>query len=328
MKYYEPLRHIVSAEEDGWLLKAVLKSRLGLSRRLVTRLKQDEEGITVNGERRFTNVRVHAGDVVEVRMPEEQSADILPEPVPFEIIYEDEHLLIVNKAPGMIVHPTHGHYTGTLANGVVHYWLAQGRQYRFRPVHRLDQDTSGVLAIAKNPYVHQQISEQMKARRTRKVYLAFVWGAPSSPCGTVDAPIGRCPDQPRIRMVSEEGYPAVTHYEVLETYRRASKVRLRLETGRTHQIRVHMQYLGHPLIGDSLYGNPAADSIGAAEAAKDRMPISRQALHAAILGFTHPADGKWREFAAPLPEDMRKLEAYLGMPGPAESGGSNAAEST
>ncbi|GIP34360.1 RluA family pseudouridine synthase [Paenibacillus sp. J2TS4] len=305
MSYYEPLTYIVSPEEEGIQLKTILKSRMQLSRRLLSRLKRTEKGITVNGERQYINVPVRAGDLIEIHMEQEQSDDILPEPIPLDIIYEDAYLLIVNKPAGMIVHPTHGHYVHTLANGVVHHWLERGEKVRFRPVHRLDQDTSGVLAIAKNPFVHQHISEQMKAQEVLKEYRALVHGEIQADEGTIDAPIDRDPEQPHYRIVTRQGYPAVTHYRVVERLNGATLASVRLETGRTHQIRVHMLYIGHPLIGDKIYppeGGPPLPE-GAA--------IDRQALHAHRLGFVHPGTKRAVEFQAELPPDMNRLRQAL-----------------
>lgn len=296
--YYEPLTYRVPAEEEGMLLRTILHNRLGLSRKLVSRLKQTEQGITVNGERRYTTVKVRGGDLIEVRMEEEESEDILPQDLPLEILYEDEHLLVVNKEAGMIVHPTHGHYVNTVANAVVHYWRERGETHRFRPVHRLDQETSGVLAIAKNPYAHQQISEQMSAHTVTKVYGAIVHGVMAADRGTVDGPIDRDPEQPHVRIVTPAGYHAVTHYETLARFPRHSYVRLRLETGRTHQIRVHMKHIGHPLVGDKMYGPPEGEMPP---------PFPRQALHALKLGFIHPATRQPLEIEAPLPDDMQEL---------------------
>lgn len=259
MNYYSPLTYVVPPDEEGFYLKTILQNRMGLSRKLLSRLKLTEQGITVNGKREYISIKVKSGDVIEIRMQEEESEDILPQDLPLEILYEDEHLLIVNKESGMIVHPTHGHYLNTVANAAVHHWKERGENVRFRPVHRLDQETSGVLAIAKNPYVHQQISEQMIAHSITKEYLAIVHGTVAQDRGTIDAPIDRDPEQPHVRIVTPSGYRAVTHYEVVRRYDGITLVRLMLETGRTHQIRVHMKHLGHPLLGDKMYG-PEADS--------------------------------------------------------------------
>ncbi|WP_127584150.1 RluA family pseudouridine synthase [Paenibacillus koleovorans] len=338
MSYYEPLTYTVTAADEGMLLKTLLQNRLGVSRKLLSRVKQTEQGLTVNGERVYTTVRVKAGDLVEVRMEEEESDDILPEAMSLDILFEDEHLLVVNKPAGQIVHPTHGHYTGTLANGVVHYWQQQGTRARFRPVHRLDQDTSGALAIAKNPYIHQNISEQMQADEVEKAYVAFVHGAVDPASGTIRGPIDRDPAQPHIRIVMPEGqgYPSVTHYETEQVYAGlASRVRIRLETGRTHQIRVHMRHIGHPLIGDAMYGLASLERGGAGladgeagAAAVDSASINssalcfdpsldkliaRHALHAAMLAFKHPVTGERMQFEAPLPGDLAGLEQALAV---------------
>ncbi|GBF74771.1 hypothetical protein PA598K_03138 [Paenibacillus sp. 598K] len=312
-QYYPPLSYTVAPEDDGMKVGTVLERRLGVSRKLMSRLKLTEQGIRLNGVRVYTSVKVKVGDIVTCAMEQESSDDILPEPMALDILYEDEHLLILNKAAGVIVHPTHGHYTGTLANGVVHYWLERGERYRFRPVHRLDQDTSGVVAVAKNPYVHQQLSLQMQRDEIDKRYCAFVEGAPSISVGTVDAPIDRDPAQPHVRIVTPQGYPSVTHYETVRTYAAgASLVRLRLETGRTHQIRVHMKHIGCPLLGDPMYGGlgTEADARLAAFGAE----LGRQALHAERLAFRHPWTGEPMTFAAPLPEDLRQLERRLEYP--------------
>ncbi|MBD0380078.1 RluA family pseudouridine synthase [Paenibacillus sedimenti] len=309
MSYYEPLVYIVPPEEDGFVLKTILQKRLMVSRKLLSRLKLTEQGITVNGVRQYISIKVNAGDRVEVRMEEEQSEDILPQDLPLHIIHEDEHLLIVAKDAGIIVHPTHGHYVNTIANAVVYHWQQAGITCRFRPVHRLDQETSGVLAIAKNPYVHQQISEQMIQHKVKKEYLAFVWGVLNEPSGTINGPIDRDPEQPHVRIVTPGGYSAVTHYEVVEQFAYAALVRIWLETGRTHQIRVHMKYLGHPLIGDKVYTLPAFEGSKAAAEAAER--LDRQALHAFRLGFVHPGTREWAEYNAPLPVDLAALQAWL-----------------
>ncbi len=309
--YYRPLVAVVKEEEHGRTVRAVLERQLGVSRKLLSQVKLTEHGLTVNEARAYTTARVEQGDVIRVRMEREESEDILPQPIPIEIVYEDEDLLIVNKPAGMIVHPTHGHYTGTMANGVVHHWRERGERVRFRPVHRLDEDTSGIVAVAKTSYVHQQLSEQMQANGFLKRYLAFVYGSPKLDSGIVNEPIDRDPEQPHVRIVTPEGYPSVTHYEVQTRYRgpddavAAAAVSLKLETGRTHQIRVHMKHIGCPLIGDKMYGLPHG-SVEAWEAA-----AQRQALHAQILGFTHPIRKEWMEWTAPLPPELQRLEQLM-----------------
>ncbi|CAG7633198.1 RluA family pseudouridine synthase [Paenibacillus allorhizosphaerae] len=316
MSYYKPLEYIVPPEEDGFLLRTILQKRLMISRKLLSRLKLTEQGITVNGERKYINVKLRAGDQVAVRMEAESSDDILPQPMDLDILYEDEELLVLNKEAGRIVHPTHGHYTETLANGVVYYWMQKGESFRFRPVHRLDQETSGAIAVAKNPYVHQQISEQMQAHQLKKEYIALVHGRLPEEEGTVDAPIDRDPESPHIRIVTPAGYSAITHYRVERRFAEATMVRLWLETGRTHQIRVHMKHLGHPLIGDKLYGlypTAAGEPVSEANLEAD-YGLSRHALHAIVLGLTHPIRKQWMEFCAPLPEDMRRCTQRLQSP--------------
>lgn len=300
MNYYEPIQYVVPPEEDGFVLKTILQKRLGVSRKLLSRVKLTEQGIMVNGERKYISVHVQEGDLVEVRMEREKSDDIMPQDLPLQFLYEDQDLLIVNKQAGMIVHPTHGHYINTIANGVVYYWQSKGESFRFRPIHRLDQETSGVLAIAKNAYVHQQISEQMIAHTIHKEYMALVYGNVEADKGTIEGPIDRDPEQPHMRIVTPAGYDAVTHYEVEARFGQITLVRIQLETGRTHQIRVHMKHIGHPLVGDKMY---LLSEYSKLAEQLDQL-INRQALHAYRLGFTHPSTRQWTLFTADLPEDM------------------------
>ncbi len=308
--------YAVTAREQGWTLKTLMSTRLGVSRKLTSRLKMTERGITLNGERVYISAHVQEGDVVELRMEREESDDILPEKMSLDILYEDRDLLIINKAAGVIVHPTHGHYTGTLANGVVQHWRERGEQVRFRPVHRLDRETSGVLAIAKNPYVHQHISEQMIAGTVDKMYRAFVHGCPQPESGRIEGAIDRDPDNPHVRIVTESGYPAATRYRTLEQYEavRASLVQLVLESGRTHQIRVHMTHIGCPLIGDDMYKYAPGAPITADERqASERLDglLGRQALHAFRLAFVHPGTHERMTFEAPFPPDLEELKQRL-----------------
>ncbi|TCS75294.1 23S rRNA pseudouridine1911/1915/1917 synthase [Effusibacillus lacus] len=284
----------IPPEWDGKMVKEVIRQTLGISRGLLRKIVA-ENGVFVNGRPVYITSRIQAGDLLRLRTMPEWSEDILPQPIPFEVVYEDRDVLVVNKRAGLVVHPTKGHYTGTLANGVVHYWREQGETARFRPVHRLDKNTSGLLLIGKNHFSHQRLSEQIAHRQFRREYLAVVHGIVKEPAFAIDAPIMKKAGDPRERVVSESGQPAITHVAVERLLQSATLVRLRLETGRTHQIRVHMRHIGHPLFGDDLYG------IG------HRDGMERQALHAEVLGFSHPRQGKRLEFTAPVPPDMQEL---------------------
>lgn len=246
-----------------------------------------------NGERisHPALLSVSGGDVISWEL--EETSDILPEDLPLDIRYEDEGLLIVNKPGGQLVHPTNREFTGTLANAVLGYYARQGIRTAFHPVHRLDRNTTGLLLIAKQPHLHHQLSP--KGRKTFcREYLAIIPGVLTPPSGTINAPIARDPASIICRCVSPAGQDAVTHYETLRVSDSMSLLKLRLETGRTHQIRVHLAYLGHPLIGDDLYGGT-------------REQIERQALHAFRLSFVHPLTGKHVSVTAKLPEDMNRI---------------------
>lgn len=302
VRYYEPLVWHVTEQEDGWKVRSVMHTRMGISRKLTSALKQTERGIELNGERVYVGRYVKAGDVLEIRIEQEESDDIFPQPIPIDVLFEDDTILVVHKPAGLIVHPTQGHYLNTLANGVVHYWKEKGERRRFRPIHRLDQDTSGAMAIAKTAHAQEVVSQQMHRDITRKQYLAFVHGVMPDDSGTIDGPIDRDPEDPHRRIVTPTGASARTHYEVVERFEGATLVRLRLETGRTHQIRVHLTALGFPLLGDNYYGNEASQAF---------VPMARQALHAELLAFHHPVTSEWMEFHAPWPTDLLDLYKRL-----------------
>lgn len=310
-RYYEPIALRAEASDDGRLLREVLQRRLGISRRLLVKLKSTEVGITVNGRRTRTNEAVATGDLIELRIEREESPDILPQPMELDIVFEDDHLLIVNKPAGQIVHPTTGHYMGTLANGIVHYWKDRGEKSRFHPVHRLDEWTSGLVVVAKHAFAHQQLAEQMTAGTVEKLYRAYVYGEPPERCGEVNAPIGRSSEDPHRRIVREDGAPSQTFYEVAESYAfgGASALDIRLGTGRTHQIRVHMLHAGCPLIGDDYYSDAAWQASALSTSLKG--VIARQALHAIRLSFRHPVTGEPLKLNAALPADLRNLEGAL-----------------
>ncbi|MGB8955049.1 MAG: RluA family pseudouridine synthase [Tumebacillaceae bacterium] len=286
----------VDAALDGQMVRDVLRHHLQMSRKLIRKLVEGE-GVLVNGKHTWLSWRLQEGDTLRLLLPTEESEDILSEPIPFATVYEDEDVLVVNKRAGLIVHPTHGHWTGTLANGVVHAWKERGVTARFRPVHRIDQHTSGLLVIAKNHYALKLLAGQLMERTLERSYTAIVHGRVEWDEGRIEGPIDRSDEDRRIRVVRPDGQEARTDYRVVERFGMiGTLVSLKLHTGRTHQIRVHMQYIGHPLFGDAMYGT-----------GDDAAWIERQALHAQVLGFVHPRTGETLRFEAPLPEDMAQL---------------------
>lgn len=241
------------------------------------------------------------GDVITVEMPELTEPDILPENIPLDILYEDDDILVVNKPKGMVVHPAAGHYTGTLVNAVLYHCRGNlsGINGVMRPgiVHRIDMDTTGSLLVCKNDTAHQIMAEQLKKHDIKRVYHAIVNGVMKNSEGTIDAPVGRHPaDRKKMSINYKNGRNAVTHYEVLERFEYHTYVQCRLETGRTHQIRVHMASIHHPLLGDTVYGP-----------AKSPFHLTGQTLHAKILGIHHPRTGEYMEFDAPLPKYFQDL---------------------
>ncbi|GAO52874.1 RNA pseudouridine synthase [Aneurinibacillus tyrosinisolvens] len=289
-KKSQVLRFEVPPAETEHNVRSFLRQEHGISRSLLVELKH-VKGIHLNGQSTYLDHPLAAGDVVELHLPEEESENIIPEPIFFPIVFEDEDILVVNKPYGMCVHPTMLHGQGTLGNGVIYHWRQQGISRKFRPVNRLDKDTSGLLIIAKSQYAHQQMAIVQQTGGITRYYEAFVHGRMPEVAGTIDAPIKRKDDSIMERVVSEGGQWARTHYEVLAVYDSFTHVRLKLDTGRTHQIRVHMSHIGHPLLGDDMYGGT-------------REQIGRQALHAKTLSFPHPRHKKELSFETALPDDM------------------------
>ena len=266
-----------------------------LSRSYIQKLMK-EENITVNGETRKANYKVNAGDFVVLNEPELKEPDILAENIPLEILYEDSDLLIVNKPKGMVVHPSSGHYSGTLVNALMYYCREDlsGINGSLRPgiVHRIDMDTTGSLLVCKNDLAHQRIAEQLKEHSICRIYHAIVHGVIKEEEGTVDAPIGRHPtDRKKMSVNYKNGKSAITHYKVLQRFQNYTYIQCQLETGRTHQIRVHMASIGHPLLGDAVYGP-----------SKCPYKLQGQTLHAKTIGIRHPRTGEYLEVDAPLPE--------------------------
>lgn len=314
----------VPAEASGWRLSRFLLDRIKVSRTLLRRLKQ-HDGIQVDGQPARTSLILRGGEVVALLEPAVGSARVRPEPLPLDVYYEDDQVLVVNKPPGMVVHPVRDYVSGTLANAVAYHLESRGEPALARPVHRLDRDTSGLLLFAKTTHSHGRLAAQLEAHKLERHYLALVRGVPSPATGTLTVPIRRvwghpvkreaavgcrAPEQEAaLEAAAAAGQPlraewtaagmaAVTHYEVVRSWPRAALLLLRLETGRTHQIRVHLSYAGHPILGDELYGEAGAPG--------------RQALHAASLAFRHPVSGAVLRFASPLPRDMCDLVTTLG----------------
>lgn len=285
-------KHTVTKEEEGKEVKDIMRMHFDFSSRLRNKIKR-EKLVFLNGEVTQGWYKVAVGDVVSVDLPEEKS-NFPAQDIPLYPVYEDDDLLLLNKQPGLIVHPTKGHPVGTVANALMHYQEIHHQSWKIRFVNRLDMDTSGLLIVAKNAYCQNDLTNQMKGNHLKKTYVAIVSGVIEEDSGTVDLPIGR-PDPIDVRRgVMADGAPSVTHYKVLERFRNYTLLELKLETGRTHQIRVHMSHIGHPVLSDHLYGE------------EKPYIIERQALHAKELTFQHPATGESMTVTAPLPEDMKK----------------------
>ncbi|MDE6213954.1 MAG: RluA family pseudouridine synthase [Lachnospiraceae bacterium] len=288
---------------DKWLAGAVS----GLSRSYIQKCIGEGKAL-VNGTPRKANYRLRVDDEVSFSVPEAVEPEITAEEIPLSILYEDEDVLVVDKPKGMVVHPAPGHYSGTLVNAVLYHCKGQlsGINGILRPgiVHRIDRDTTGSLIICKNDLAHQTIAAQLKAHSLNRSYRAIVHGVVAEEEGTVDAPIGRDEkERKRMAVNQKNGRPAITHYRVLERFREYTYIECRLETGRTHQIRVHMTSIGHPLLGDEVYGTR-----------KTPFHLEGQTLHAYMLGFQHPASGEYVEVTAPLPAYFQRLLEILKKP--------------
>ncbi|MCZ8518796.1 MULTISPECIES: RluA family pseudouridine synthase [Paenibacillus] len=300
----------VGQEEAGEridkFLAEMLEDGLDVSR---TQLQQwiKDGHVTISGRTVKPNYKLSEGDRLQLVVPEPQELELTAEDIPLEVVYEDSDVIVVNKPRGMVVHPAPGHYSGTLVNALLYHCKdLSGINGIMRPgiVHRIDKDTSGLLMAAKNDLAHAGLTEQLKAHSATRKYIALVHGNVPHENGTVDAPIGRDPKDRKLYTVTEKNSKhAVTHFIVLERFGDYTLMELKLETGRTHQIRVHMKFIGHPLVGDPQYGPSKSKGI----------PMDGQALHAAVLGFDHPRTGESLLFEAPLPDDMNRLLEVLKM---------------
>ena len=285
------------AEQDGQRLDVFLAERAGMTRSAVQRLL--EQGLVTCGGRPVRkNAKTTPGAVYRLTLPEAQPVALVAQAIPLDVVYEDADVLVINKPKGMVVHPAAGHADGTLVNALLHYCgdSLSGINGEKRPgiVHRIDRDTTGLLIVAKNDFAHQALSEQLKDHTLRRTYECIVRGGFSEDSGTVDAPIGRHPvDRKKMAVTEKNSRPAVTHWEVIARYGQYTHLRCRLETGRTHQIRVHMAYIRHPIAGDPVYG------IG-----KPELGLTSQCLHARELTFLHPRTGEAVTVCCPLPEEF------------------------
>lgn len=296
-------RIIITENEAGMRADVALAQLLEITRSNMQKLL--EEGRAVRGQKVIkSNYRVKAGEEILVNLPEPQQLDVQPEDIPLDIIYEDDDVVVVNKARGMVVHPAAGNYNGTLVNALLYHCKnLSGINGVIRPgiVHRLDKDTSGIMICAKNDSAHLSLSEQIQSKTAQRTYLAVVRGNVKNDSGIIETQIVRDKnDRKKMAVVTEGGRQAITEYEVAERFGKYTVVKCRLKTGRTHQIRVHMEYLGYPLVGDPKY-SPM----------KTPFAINGQALHSLTLSFTHPWTGERLTFEAPLPEDMKKILTRL-----------------
>lgn len=286
----------ITPELAGTEVNTLLRRQLGLSGTVLRRVKWLEDGITLDGVRVNVRVRAGEGQTLAVRLTDPApSSGVVPAPGPLDIVYEDGDLAVVNKAPGVLVHPGHGHFDDTLGNFLMYHYKQVGDESDFHPVHRLDKGTSGLLVAAKHPHAQEKLKNQLHTGNFRRVYLAVCEGAPPQSHGTVDAPIGPAEGALVRREVRPDGKPARTCYRTVGPCGPRTLVELTLDTGRTHQIRVHMAHLGCPLTGDFLYGR------------EDRGLIARPALHSARLELLHPVTRERLRFAAPMPADMAAL---------------------
>jgi 23S rRNA pseudouridine1911/1915/1917 synthase len=299
-------RHVVSTDDTGKTLRRLISSRLQASRGLIRRLRM-ENGLLVNNQPAWLSQVLQAGDEVRLVLAD-PTRTVRPEPIPLNIVHEDSDLLVVDKPPGIVVHPTRGYPSGTLANAIAHHFDEQGTTADIHPVNRLDKNTSGLVAFAKNPYAHEQLSRGLNQRSVERLYTAVVAGVIGETRGAINLPIARVPDHPVKRKVRPDGQAAITHFEVVRRWAQATLLTVWLETGRTHQIRVHLSHLGYPLLGDHLYTSDGEGKIADhLIPIGDQALIGRQALHAGRLRLIHPRNGGQLELTAPLPADMRDL---------------------
>lgn len=288
------LTYTIQPNDNFSNVKELLKLKFQISDRLLVKLKKNKK-IWLNSTPTFVNSRLKPFDIVEILIDfEEKSENIIPTQMDLNIIYEDEYYIVINKPSGIAIHPSILHYTDSLANGVKFYFEQKNIKKKIRPINRLDKDTSGIVIFAKNEYIQEFLVKEMKKNTFFKEYIAVCEGIFESKIGTINLPIGRKENSIIERCVCSDGDIAITHYNVLKSLKNTSVVHVTLETGRTHQIRVHLSNIGHPILGDTLYGNPSS-------------VINRQALHAYKVKFIHPITGLNVEYIATIPSDIKSI---------------------
>ncbi|MCM3171137.1 RluA family pseudouridine synthase [Paenibacillus sp. MER 99-2] len=299
----ERMEWTVSSEHKKERIDKYITESIDNVSRSQVQLWISEGHVTVNSGVVKANAKLAEGDLVVLQIPEPKAVEIIPEDIPLEVVYEDSDVIVINKPRGLVVHPAPGHTSGTLVNALMHHCKdLSGINGELRPgiVHRIDKDTSGLLMAAKNDRAHASLAAQLKDHSVNRRYIALAHGHLSHDQGTIDAPIGRDTNDRKMFTVTERNSKhAVTHFNVTERINDYTLLELKLETGRTHQIRVHLKFIGHPLVGDPVYGRNKG------------IKMQGQALHAAILGFVHPTTGEYLEFSAPLPQDMEDVLASL-----------------
>lgn len=304
---------IIGESEKGERIDICLAKRTGLTRSRIQRLI-NEGYILVNDKQVKQNYRLKGNEAIRINLPAEEPEGLIPEPIPIDILYKDDYIAVVNKPSNMVVYPAAGHRRGTLMNALAYHldkFATIGTPLRPGVVHRLDKDTSGVMVIATNDRAYYDLVEQFRKRTITRRYIALVYGSLKDDEGEIAKPIGRSEsNRKKMSTVTRRGKEAVTRWRVLRRFNHATLIEVRLGTGRTHQIRVHFSYIGHPVLGDRTYGRKTELFVG-----KKRVAFPRQMLHAETLGFRHPVTGEYMEFTSPIPEDMEsilnKLSQYL-----------------
>lgn len=289
----------IQVNEDNIRLDNFLALKMDVSRSQVTKMIKASE-VLVNGKKEKPGYMVKTGDIITVDH-EEEEVKAVPEKMDLDIVYEDDDIIVVNKANGVVVHPAPGNYHGTLVNGLLYHSKLSDINGEFRPgiVHRIDADTTGLLVVAKNNKAHMNLAKQLEEKTTYRKYVALVWGVIPNDTGEIDAPIGRSLKDRKKMAINPDGKEAITHFRVLKRFKDASLIELKLETGRTHQIRVHMEYIGHPVVNDPVYGRrKLIDDTG-------------QCLHAKELGFKHPTTGEYMQFDSELPDKFLNIMSYF-----------------